>query len=110
MALLFTIAIALVWAARPVFKPTGVEGFGQGVEGFGAANAPRPGVEGFGEATGLRHPNVEGFNDMKKSPAAKHKWFVEKTLHENPKAIVEDRINTGAVEEDTIVATGRTSK
>jgi len=89
MALLFTIAIALVWAARPVFKPTGVEGFGVG--------------QGVGQG-------VEGFNDMKKSPAAKHKWFVEKTLHENPKAIVEDRINTGAVEEDTIVATGRTSK
>jgi hypothetical protein len=88
-ALLFTVAIALVWAARPVFKPVGVpdtvlnESFGKG---------------------------MEGFNDMKSTPAAKHKWFVEKTLHENPKAIVEDRINTAAVEEDTVVATARTSK
>ena len=82
MALLFTIAIALVWAARPVFKPTGVEGVGQG---------------------------VEGFNDMKKTKATKHKWFIEKTLHENPKAIVEDRINTSA-DGDSFVASERTSK
>lgn len=87
MALLFTIAIALVWAARPVFKPTGMEGVGQGVG-----------------------QSVEGFNDMKNTKAAKHKWFVEKTLHENPKAIVEDRINTSAVEGDTFMGTQRTSK
>ena len=78
MALLFTIAIALVWAARPIFKTPSA--------------------------------TSEGFNDMKKTDATKHKWFIEKTLHENPKAIVEDRINTSAVEEDTVVATGRTSK
>ena len=98
-ALIFTIAIALVWAARPVFKPVGIpdlvlngsaQGFGQG------STAPRLGVEGF--------------NDMKTSDATKHKWFVEKTLHENPKAIVEDRINTSAVQDDTLVRTGRTSK
>jgi len=99
MALLFTIAIALVWAARPVFKPTGMEGVGAS-----------PSVEGFGGATGLRHPNVEGFNDMKNTKAAKHKWFVEKTLHENPKNIVEDRVNTSAIDEDTATTTGRTSK
>ena len=80
-ALLFTIAIALVWAARPVFKPVGVPDLG-----------------------------VEGFNDMKTTGAAKHKWFVEKTLHENPKAIVEDRVNTSAVEDDNLVTTSRTSK
>lgn len=85
-ALIFTIAIALVWAARPVFKPVGV---------------PDLGVEGFGQ---------EGFNDMKTTDATKHKWFVEKTLHENPKEIVEDRINTSAVQDDTLVRTGRTSK
>ena len=96
MALLFTIAIALVWAARPVFKPTGMEGVGQGVEGFDEdTNAPRPGVEGF--------------NDMKKTKATKHKWFIEKTLHENPKTIVEDRINTSA-DGDSFVASERTSK
>jgi len=100
MALLFTIAIALVWAARPVFKPTGTEGVGGSVggsvEGFSGANAPRPGVEGF--------------NDMKSTKATKHKWFIEKTLHENPKVIVEDRINTSAVEGESFVASQRTSK
>jgi hypothetical protein len=91
MALLFTIAIALVWAARPVFKPTGTEGVGGSVGGS---------VGG----------GVEGFNDMKNTKATKHKWFIEKTLHENPKAIVEDRINTSAVEGESFVASQRTSK
>ena len=110
MALVFTIAIALVWAARPVFKPTGMEGVGQGVEGFGEdTNAPRPGVEGFGEDTNAPRPGVEGFNDMKKTKANKHKWFIEKTLHENPKAIVEDRVNTSA-DGDSFMGTQRTSK
>jgi hypothetical protein len=80
-ALLFTIAIALVWAARPVFKPVGVPDLG-----------------------------VEGFNDMKITDATKPKWFVEKTLHENPKMIVEDRVNTSAIDEHTVAGTGRTSK
>jgi hypothetical protein len=87
MALVFTIAIALVWAARPVFKPTGTEGVGRSVSG-----------------------SVEGFNDMKSTKTTKHKWFVEKTLHENPKVIVEDRINTSAVEGESFVASQRTSK
>jgi len=91
MALVFTIAIALVWAARPVFKPTGTEGVGGSVGGS---------VGG----------GVEGFNDMKNTKATKHKWFIEKTLHENPKAIVEDRINTSAVEGESFVASQRTSK
>lgn len=91
MALLFTIAIALLWASRPVFKPTGTEG----VEGSVGGS-----VEGFSE----------GFNDMKKTKANKHKWFIEKTLHENPKAIVEDRINTSAIEGESFVASQRTSK
>ena len=80
-ALIFTIAIALVLAARPVFKPVGVPDLG-----------------------------VEGFNDMKTTGAAKHKWFIEKTLHENPKEIVEDRVNTTAVEDNNLVTTSRTSK
>lgn len=81
MALLFTIAVALVWAARPVFKPVSVPDLG-----------------------------VEGFNDMKTTGAAKHKWFVEKSLHENPKEIIEDRVNTSAVENHTDLVSGRTSR
>ena len=113
IALLFTIAIALVWAARPVFKPVSVpevvlngsvEGFGLGMEGFGL------GVEGFNHGSNLPGLGMEGFNDMKTTDATKHKWFVEKTLHENPKDIVEDRINTSAVQDDPTVVTGRTSR
>jgi hypothetical protein len=52
----------------------------------------------------------EGFQNIKKTQASKHKWFIEKTLHENPQAIVEDRIDTSAVDEDTVVGTERTSK
>jgi len=95
MALLFTIAIALVWAARPVFKPVSI---------------PDVGVEGFGQGSNLPRLGVEGFNDMKTTSAAKHKWFVEKSLHENPKAIVEDRVTTRAVDENMAVGTRRTSK
>jgi len=92
IALLFTIAIALVWAARPVFKPVSV---------------PEVVLNGSVEGFGL---GLEGFNDMKTTDATKHKWFVEKTLHENPKDIVEDRINTSAVQDDPTVVTGRTSR
>ena len=112
-ALLFTIAIALVWAARPVFKPVGVPDvvLNGSVEGFGQGpNILRLGVEGFGQGPNILRLGVEGFNDMKTTGAAAHKWFVEKTLHENPKAIVEDRINTSAVEGDTFVVAGRTSR
>ena len=115
MALIFTIAIALVWAARPVFKPVdvpdvslgvgqGQEGFSQGQEGFSQ------GQEGFSQGPNAQHLGVEGFNDMKTTDATKHKWFVEKTLHENPKEIVEDRINTSAVQDNNLVTTSRTSK
>ena len=114
-ALIFTIAIALVWAARPVFKPVGVpdlvlngsvEGFGQGQ----GPNAQHLGVEGFAQGSTSPRLGVEGFNDMKTTDATKHKWFVEKSLHENPKEIVEDRINTSAVQDDNLVTTSRTSK
>ena len=84
-ALLFTIAVALVWAARPVFKPVGV-----------------PDI--------VLNGSVEGFNDMKTTGATKPKWFIEKTLHENPMEIVEDRINTSAVQDNSAVANGRTSR
>jgi len=67
IALLFTIAIALTWAARPLF---------------------------------IRQ--VEGFNDVKSTEVSSNLWFVEKTLHQNPKKIVEDRIDTMAVDEDNV--------
>jgi hypothetical protein len=77
VALIFTIAVALTWAARPLFVP---------------ADAP------------------EGFANMKTTKASKEKWFVEKVLHQKPKEIVEDRIDTMAIEEDSPTVSGRTSK
>jgi hypothetical protein len=74
VALIFTIAIALTWAARPLFVPVD-----------------------------------EGFANMKTTKASNHKWFVEKVLHQKPKEIVEDRIDTMAVDGDTANST-RTSK
>jgi hypothetical protein len=55
-------------------------------------------------------PPSEGFNDMKYSEAGPHKWFIEKTLHQSPKAIIEDRVQTFAVEDNPSSGTGRTSK
>jgi hypothetical protein len=75
VALIFTIAVALTWAARPLFVPAD-----------------------------------EGFANMKTTDASAQKWFVEKVLHQNPKKIVEDRIDTIAVEEDSPTVTSRTSK
>jgi hypothetical protein len=98
-ALLFTIAVALVWAARPVFKPVGVPDV--------VLNGS---VEGFGQGPNILRLGVEGFNDMKTTDATKPKWFIEKTLHENPVEIVEDRINTSAVQDNSAVANGRTSR
>jgi len=87
ITLLFAIAIAFTWASRPVFEPTS---FTQSMED--------------------ELSTKEGFQNIKKTQASKHKWFIEKTLHENPQAIVEDRIDTSAVDEDTVVGTERTSK
>lgn len=73
-ALLFTIAVSLIWATRPSFKPTSVP---------------------------------EGFQDMKVSDAdEEHKWFVEKVLEENPRGIVEDRVRTYPVQDDSQGSTG----
>jgi hypothetical protein len=47
---------------------------------------------------------------MKVTKASKDKWFVEKVLHQKPTEIVEDRIDTMAVENVSPTATGRTSK
>lgn len=83
MAFLFAIAIALTWAAAPILKPVSVQ----------AAEA---------EA-------AEGFKDVKKTSVTGHKWFVESVLHENPTKIVEDRIDTQAIQDDS-TRSGRTSR
>lgn len=72
VALIFTIAVALTWAARPIFMPVDLVS--------------------------------EGFNDMKSTEAGPTRWFVEKILHQNPKKIVEDRIDTMAINDNTTVS------
>ena len=76
VALIFTVAIALTWAARPIFMS----------------------------------PVSEGFNDVKSTEAGPTRWLVEKVLHQNPKKIVEDRVDTMAVDEDTPTVAGRSSR
>jgi hypothetical protein len=83
MALLFAVAIALTWAARPMFKPVGVP------------DEPQ---------------QEEGFANIKKTQTSAHKWFVETVLHENPMKIVEDRVDTMAVQQDGPAVAGRTSR
>lgn len=87
MTLLFAIAIALTWAARPMFKPVGVP------------DEPLP-------ASAAQ----EGFANIKKTQTSSHKWFVETVLHENPTKIVEDRVDTMAVQQDGPAVAGRTSR
>lgn len=71
-ALLFAIGIGITWANRPLFKPMYTnEDILQ---------------EGFG-------------NDVKSTKANKdHKWFIENALQENPKKIIQDRVDTSAVQ------------
>jgi hypothetical protein len=53
----------------------------------------------------------EGFLDnMKVTKVQGKKWFVEEVLKENPKKIVEDRVSTFAVQDETQTGTSRTSK
>jgi hypothetical protein len=53
----------------------------------------------------------EGFGDnIKVTDADPHMWFVEKALKENPQRIVQDRIQTFAVQEDNTAGSSRTSK
>jgi hypothetical protein len=85
VSLIFTIAIALTWAARPLFVPANDGSLDNSNE-------------------------TEGFANMKVTKASKEKWFVEKVLHQKPKEIVEDRIDTMAVENVSPTRTGRTSK
>ena len=51
----------------------------------------------------------EGFRDMKKTRASRPKWFVETVLEENPLEIVEDRIETLAVQDSGESMKGKTS-
>ena len=71
-ALLFTVAIALTWANRPLHLQ-------------------------------------ENF-DVKTTKVNNHKWFVETALHEHPDKIVNDRVETSAIQEDSAVSSGRTSR
>lgn len=54
----------------------------------------------------------EGFygDNIKVTDVDSHMWFVEKALKENPQRIVQDRIQTFAVQEDNTSGTSRTSK
>lgn len=94
-ALLFAIAIAMTWANRPLYKPADTrEGFASGAERQGRGTSGR-----------------EGFQDnIKVTDANPHMWFVEKALKENPQRIVQDRIQTFAVQEDNTAGTSRTSR
>lgn len=80
-ALLFAIGIAITWANRPLYRPRQID------------------------------PQTEGFApDMKTSHAGSHKWFVEKVLNENPSDIIEDRVDTRPVQDDTQYSNSRTSR
>jgi len=52
----------------------------------------------------------EGFRDLKKTRASRPKWFVETVLEENPLEIVEDRVETLAVQDGSEGMTGKTSR
>jgi len=82
LTLIFTIAIALTWANRPIYNPA-------------------PSNEGF--ANGAQQ-------DVKVTAVQGKPWFVEKTLRENPSIIVEDRVTTSAVQDDSQGSPGRVSR
>ena len=52
----------------------------------------------------------EGFRDMKVTTPQNGLWFVEKVLHEKPKSITEDRVDTMAVQDDSQTGNSRTSR
>jgi hypothetical protein len=70
VALVVAIAIAIVFANRPFYKPKA--------------------VEGFAVTTQKISRNESG-----------NLWFVERVLHENPKAVVEQEVSTAAVQDDS---------
>lgn len=80
-AILFTIAICMTWANRPLAKP--LAGQGQ-----------------------------EGYTDCVKTTKvpATNRWFVEKTLLETPQEIVEDRVDTDEITDDSPRSSRRTSR
>jgi hypothetical protein len=91
-ALLFAIAIGLTWSNRPLMKPVGVQ------------------EEGFEDKL-TRNEEKEGFQDnIKKTKIQGSRWFVERALHENPRGIIQDRVSTFAVQDDSQTGTSRTSK
>ena len=55
-------------------------------------------------------PVAEGFRNMKKTAASGPKWFVETVLEENPVEVIEDRVETRAVQSDSQGGGGRTSR
>ena len=81
-ALLFTIAVALIWATRPLFKPPQVD-TSEGFRDVKTSTIP------FG--------------------VKQHRWFIERVLNEHPLAVKEDRVDTYAVQDDNQVG-GRSSK
>jgi hypothetical protein len=52
---------------------------------------------------------VEGFTP-KESKAEGTRWFVERVLEENPKSIVEEEVQTQAIQDNSNVGNSRTSK
>jgi hypothetical protein len=88
-ALIFAIAIALTWSNRPLAKPIGVQ------------------EEGFENET---KDVKEGFNNIKKTKIQGSRWFIERALHENPRGIIQDRVSTFAVQDDSQTGNTRTSK
>jgi hypothetical protein len=76
-ATLFTIAICMTWANRPIAKP---------------------GQEAYAD-----------YVKTTKVPT-NNRWFVEKTLLETPDQIVEDRVETDEITDDSPRSSRRTSR
>jgi hypothetical protein len=59
----------------------------------------------------LYKPIQEGFTpDIKTIEVSPHKWFIERVLKENPSVIIEDRVDTRPVQNDTQYSNSRTSR
>ena len=84
-ALLFAIAIALTWANRPLYKPAPSE----------------KAMEGFDGGSSTRVIDVE---------VGGNRWFVERALNETPRRIIQERVSTNAVQDDSSKGNSRTSR